>query len=57
MSTPKDVELQHKLIPKAFHRGLYVIDNYSHMDFIWDRSARHMPIMTDVMMRFSAGTF
>jgi hypothetical protein len=57
MSTPKDVELQQKLMPKSAQRGMYVIPRYSHMDFIWDRNARHMPIMTEVMLRFSAGTF
>jgi hypothetical protein len=36
---------------------LLLLLQYSHMDFVWDRNARHMVDLVDLMFRYAPSTF
>jgi hypothetical protein len=39
------------------HRGDFIYSDYAHMDFVWDRNAKHAVDLADVFFRFSPGPF
>jgi hypothetical protein len=39
------------------HRGDFIYSDYAHMDFVWDRNAKHAVDLVDVFFRYSPGTF
>jgi len=56
MSAPEDVaEQRRRLRPGAIVTEI-VYQPYGHMDFVWDRNARHMMDMVDIAYRYSPGT-
>ena len=57
ISVAEDVSLQQKMLPKKWQVGQFVTPKYGHMDFVWDRNARHMTDMVNVMFRYANGTF
>lgn len=56
MATPEDIEEQMRRLTNARVVEL-VYPDYSHMDFVWDRNAKHAADMAEMTFRFSAGTF
>lgn len=57
MSTPEDVDEQRRRMRPGVLKGEYVYEAYSHMDFVWDRNARHAFDMVEIVYRFSPGTY
>lgn len=56
MSVPEDVTEQIRRLTNALvYQKVY--PTYSHMDFVWDRNARHAADLVEYTYRFSAGTF
>jgi hypothetical protein len=57
MSVPQDVaEVRRRLSPGVLISE-HVYQDYAHMDYVWDRNARHAFDLVDVMFRFSPGTY
>ncbi|WIA08209.1 hypothetical protein OEZ85_007658 [Tetradesmus obliquus] len=56
MSVASDVEEEVRRFGPA-HRGDFIYSDYAHMDFVWDRNAKHLVDLADVFFRFSPGTF
>eukprot|EP00879_Flechtneria_rotunda_P024438 GHRR01025908.1.p1 GENE.GHRR01025908.1~~GHRR01025908.1.p1 ORF type:complete len:203 (-),score=36.74 GHRR01025908.1:1176-1784(-) len=57
MSTTEDVQEQWRRYPRSTIVSDTVYSQYSHMDFVWDRNARHAYEMVDIMFRYSPSTF
>jgi pimeloyl-ACP methyl ester carboxylesterase len=56
MSVPEDVAEQVRRLKNALvYQKVY--KQYSHMDFVWDRNARHAADIVEFTYRFSVGTF
>eukprot|EP00878_Enallax_costatus_P034540 GHUV01038302.1.p1 GENE.GHUV01038302.1~~GHUV01038302.1.p1 ORF type:complete len:290 (+),score=48.85 GHUV01038302.1:665-1534(+) len=56
MAVGTDIEEIVRRIGKA-HVGDFIYTDYAHMDFVWDRNAKHSVDLADVFFRFSPGTF
>jgi pimeloyl-ACP methyl ester carboxylesterase len=57
IAVPEDiVEQRRRLAPGVLVAEVTYI-GYSHMDFVWDRHAKHMPDVVDIVSRYASGTF
>eukprot|EP00877_Chromochloris_zofingiensis_P014376 jgi/Chrzof1/9192/Cz03g39100.t1 len=57
MAVPEDFsEVRRRLRPGVLVAH-YQYPQYGHMDFVWDRNAKHLPDMADLFFRYSPGTF
>lgn len=54
MVTEEDIAEQQRRIPGAMRINY---ERYSHMDFVWDRNARHALDVVDIFFRYAPGTF
>lgn len=57
MSVTEDVAEQRRRLAPGVLAAEMVYQTYGHMDFVWDRTARHMLDLVDIAYRFSPGTF
>jgi hypothetical protein len=57
MSTPEDVNTQRARLQPGVLKAEYVYQSYAHMDYVWDRNARHAFDLVDILYRYSPGTY
>lgn len=57
LATPGDIAEQERRLQPGVHVKTIEYPGYSHMDFIWDRNAVHLPDMVKYMKQYGAGTY
>ncbi|WIA37407.1 hypothetical protein OEZ86_014332 [Tetradesmus obliquus] len=56
MATTEDILEQQRRLAPGVHAADYIYQSYSHMDFVWDRSARYALDLVDLLFRYAPGT-
>lgn len=53
LATAEDIKEQERRLQPGVHVATVLYPSYSHMDFIWDRNAQHLPDMLKYLKQFA----